>query len=190
MGNMKEYLAAFNLLTDEEIENFAQMMRPRRLKKGDFFVKEGTTCNEIAFVVSGSLRSFYYSTNSDEITYCLTFQNSFMTAYSSLILGTKTNENIEALTDVELLVLTKDQLHQLESSSVNSLRFSKLMAEREYIKLEQRIFLLQKETAETRYFDLVKNHPEYIQSVPLIHLASYLGITQRHLSRIRKTKVA
>ena len=111
-----------------------------------------------------------------------------MTAYSSLILGTPTNENIEALTDVELLVITKDQLRSLESSSVNALRFSKLMAEHEYIKLEQRIFLLQKETAETRYQDLVRNHPAYIQSVPLVHLASYLGISQRHLSRIRKAK--
>ena len=69
---MRNYLKSFDLLTDEEVETFVQMTRPKSLKKGDFFVKEGTTSNEIAFVVSGTLRSFYYSSNSDEITYCLT----------------------------------------------------------------------------------------------------------------------
>jgi len=51
--------------------------------------------------------------------------------------------------------------------------------------MEKRIFLLQKESAETKYQDLLKHHPEYLNLIPLNYLASYLGITQRHLSRIR-----
>lgn len=187
---MENYLKSFNLLTNEEIEEFSKMVRKKTLKKGEFFVKAGSTCNEVAFVISGILRSFYYSSNSEEITFCLTFQNSFMTAYSSLISNSITNENIEALSDVELYVFTREQLLQLENSSMNWLKFSKMMAEQEYIRLEQRIFLLQKESAETRYEDLVKNHPEYLKSIPLTYLASYLGVTQRHLSRLRKLKTA
>ncbi|MCZ8285856.1 MAG: Crp/Fnr family transcriptional regulator, partial [Bacteroidia bacterium] len=55
--------------------------------------------------------------------------------------------------------------------------------------LEKRIFQLQRVHAKQRYDDLLKNHPEYVQRIPLQHIASYLGITQRHLSRIRKELV-
>jgi hypothetical protein len=60
------------------------------------------------------------------------------------------------------------------------------MAEQEYIKMEKRIFILQKESAEKRYEDLLNNQPLYLQLIPLSYLSSYLGITQRHLSRVRK----
>ncbi len=63
----------------------------------------------------------------------------------------------------------------------------KILTEYEYIELERRIFMLQKETAENKYLDLIKNQPLLVKEIPLNYLASYLGITQRHLSRIRKT---
>lgn len=64
--------------------------------------------------------------------------------------------------------------------------FLKLIAEQQYLELENRVFQLQKETALQRYTSLLNNHPEFVQEIPLQYLASYLGITQRHLSRIRK----
>lgn len=60
-----------------------------------------------------------------------------------------------------------------------------MIAEEQYLELEKRVFQLQKETASQRYANLIKDHPEFIQQLPLHYLASYLGITQRHLSRIR-----
>ena len=68
----------------------------------------------------------------------------------------------------------------------NWIKFLKIVAEQQYIELEKRIFQLQKNNAFERYSDLLKNHPEYLQNIPLQYLASYLGITQRHLSRIRR----
>ena len=76
-----------------------------------------------------------------------------------------------------------DELHE---HSRAWLLFSKQVAEHNYVKLEQRILLLQNENATTRYQELVDNHSEYIQNIPLGYLASYLGISQRHLSRVRK----
>jgi ribosomal protein L10 len=54
------------------------------------------------------------------------------------------------------------------------------------MELETRFFQLQRDSAAQRYSTLLTNHPDYIQNIPLQYLASYLGITQRHLSRIRK----
>jgi CRP-like cAMP-binding protein len=183
---MKDYLKSFNILTEEEIELALQVGRTRIIRKNDFFIREGQVCKEVAFVKSGFFRSFYHNGDVEEITYCFNFSDSFITAYSSFISQEKSVENICAMADSEILCIARDELLRLEQSSVNWLRLGKLMAEQEYMKMERRVFLLLKENAENKYKDLLHHHPEYLQQIPLNYLASYLGITQRHLSRIRK----
>jgi CRP-like cAMP-binding protein len=184
---MRNYLKSFNILSNDEINLFESKVTYKKLKKGDYFIKEGTTCKEVAFVASGLFRSFYYSSSGEEVTYCFTFSNSFVSAYSSFLSQTKTAENIQALTDIEVFTISRDEILKLEKSSTNWLKLFKFIAEQEYIKMEKRIFILQKESAEKRYEDLLTNQPQYLQLIPLNYLSSYLGITQRHLSRIRKS---
>jgi CRP-like cAMP-binding protein len=83
-------------------------------------------------------------------------------AYSSFFPQTKTVENIQALTDIELFTISRDDILEMEKSSINWLRFIKFNAEQEYLKMEKRIFILQKESAEKRYEDLLKNQPQYL----------------------------
>jgi CRP-like cAMP-binding protein len=180
------FLKSFNLLTDMNINDFIQLVTYKTLKKNDYFIQEGETCKEVAFILSGILRSFYLSIKAEDITYCITFPNNLMTAYSSFLTAQPTQENIQAITFTELLIVPKDKLKAMVEQDLNWTYFFKIMAEQQYIELEKRIFLLQKSSAALRYADLVKNQPEYIQKIPLQYLASYLGITQRHLSRIRK----
>ena len=182
---MKNYLESFGILTSNEIKSFEDLVTSRKLNKGEYYIKEGNISMDVSFVRSGLLRSFYYNSQGEETTYCFTFSNSFVTAYSSFLSQTKTLENIQALTDVELYSLSREQILNLEQNSENWLRLFKFLTEQEYIKMEKRIFLLQKETAEKRYEDLLKYKSDYLQQIPLSYLASYLGITQRHLSRIR-----
>ena len=184
---MRDYLETFDILTADEIDFFEKKVVLKKLKKDDFYIKEGQTCKEVGFVTSGLFRSFYHSSIEEEVTYCFTFSNSFVSAYSSFLSQNKTVENIQALTDIEMLTISRNEILKLEQSSTNWLKFFKLIAEQEYIKMEKRMFLLQKETAEKRYRDLLMNQPEFLQLIPLNFLSSYLGITQRHLSRIRKS---
>ena len=158
---IKNYLKLFNVLTDDEIENFIQLSTKRDLIKGDYFIREGETCKEVAFVLSGTFRS-------------------------SFITGQGTDENIQAITSTELLIIPKNNIDNLVVKNPNWVKFLKIVAEQQYIELEKRIFQLQKNNALQRYTDLIKNQPEYVQNIPLQYLASYLGITQRHLSRIRR----
>jgi len=183
---MRRYLEDLSLFTSREIEEFLSLGKTTTLKKGDYFIREGEIANRLAFVNSGLLRTFYYSMNSDEVTYCFSFPNDWITGYSSFITQQETNENIEALEDCELIEFPKAIVDNLVASHLNWLLFSKQMAESQYVKLERRIFMLQKENALNRYKELMENHPEYLNLIPLGYLASYLGISQRHLSRIRK----
>jgi CRP-like cAMP-binding protein len=184
---MRNYLKSFNILSNEDIDLFESRVIRKTLKKDDYFIQKGKTSKEVTFVVSGLFRSFYYSSSEEEVTYCFTFSNTLLSAYSSFLSQTQTVENIQALTDIELFTISRDEILKLEELSTSWLRFFKYIAEQEYIKMEKRIFILQKESAEKRYEDLLTNQPQYLQLIPLNYLSSYLGITQRHLSRIRKS---
>jgi CRP-like cAMP-binding protein len=183
---MKDFLKTFQLLTDDEIERCMQLATSRSLEKGAYFISEGKICNEVAFVRSGIFRSYHTSEAGDELTYCILFPGQFITAYSSFISGKKTAENIQAITPAELLILPKHVIEQLVDTSNNWLRFMKVMAEQQYMELENRVFQLQRDTARQRYLDLLQHYPQYVREIPLQYLASYLGISQRHLSRLRK----
>ena len=133
---MRNYLKSFNILSNDDIDVFESKVIRKTLKKGDYFIQEGKTSKEVAFIVSGLFRSFYYSSSEEKVTYCFTFSNTFLSAYSSLLSQTKTVENIQALTAVELFTISRDTILKLEESSTNWLRFFKCIAEQEYIKME------------------------------------------------------
>lgn len=183
---IKAYFRSFEVFEEEEINHFIQLFTTRTSRKNDFFVLEGQACNEVAFIKSGIFRSFYTSANGDDITYCFRFPNDLIAAYSSFITGNPSLESMQALSPAELLVIRKDKIENLIKENGNWTKFLKIIAEQQYLELEKRIFQLQKETAAQRYISLIENQPEYIQQIPLQYLASYLGISQRHLSRIRK----
>ncbi len=183
---MQNYLRKTGLFENEEIEYFLSFGRHITLSKGSYYISEGETAKKFAFVRLGLLRSFYYSSNSEEVTYCFSFSGDLIAGYSSLITQQKTTENIQALVDCELLEFPKNLLDDLIEKKRNWLLFSKQIAETKYIKLEKRVFILQKESALLRYKELLDNHSNYLENIPLGYLASYLGISQRHLSRIRK----
>lgn len=176
-------------LTSEECQLLNSLITFRKLKKGDFLISENQVCNEIVFVKSGILRSFFTNSKEEEITNCFTFENEFMTAFSSFISQTPTDENIQAITDCELEVIDKLDVEKLFNSSFRWASIGRKIAENEVVNLHNRIASLQKKSSIERYEALFVNHQKYIQYIPLIYLASYLGVSTRHLSRIRQTVV-
>ncbi len=182
---LEQLFSSYGELSDSDITKGLDFFIPKLYRKGDFLIEAENTCNWIGFVGSGIVRNFYISSKGDEITYCITFPNNFISAYSSFIAGKKTFENIHAITDVEMLVITKKQFSKLIKESTNWLKFANHFAEQSYLLMENRLLALQMESAEKRYTDLLHNNPEFLQHVPLKYLASYLGVTQRHLSRLR-----
>lgn len=186
---LRKYFEAFGMFSEEEIRQALPLFRARTLKKSEAFVSEGERCTEVGFILSGACRSFYLSGAGEEVTYCFRFPGEFVAAYSSFITGQGSLEYMQALTKTELLVISKADIDRLADEFSGWLKFLKTVAEQQYIELEKRIFQLQRVNARLRYEDLLKHHPEYVQHIPLQHIASYLGITQRHLSRIRKELV-
>lgn len=183
---LKEYFKSFNIFSESEINEIENIAKFKSLHKNEYLIKENEVCKNVAFIVSGTLRSFYIANNGDEMTYCITFPNQFITAYSSFITGAVSKENIQAITPVEMYLISKEDIESISANNLNWIKFQKIMAEYQYLELENRIFQLQRDSATERYLNLKTSHPEYFSKIPLQYIASYLGITQRHLSRIRK----
>ena len=179
------YFQSLGLFDEEEITQIVQLFEYRRLNKNDLFVKENQRCNEVAFIASGIFRSYYSTSNAEDVTYCFRFPHSLIAAYSSFITDGPSVESIQAISPAELWVIKKSAFEKLAADSLVWTKYLKLIAEQQYLELEKRIFQLQKETALQRYTVLLRDQPEFVQQIPLQYLASYLGITQRHLSRIR-----
>lgn len=184
--SMKSYLRSLNLLSEADLELLNGLTTTKTIPKGEFLIKEGSVCKQLVYIKEGILRSFYSKDNGEEITYCITFGNNLMTALSSLITGQPTEENIQALTELSLEVLKKDDLNALYVASPHWLKAGKVLTEIQYIELEKRMFLFQKHSAKKRYEEFMESHASYLQHIPLQYLASYLNITPRHLSRLRR----
>jgi CRP-like cAMP-binding protein len=183
---MKSYMQKFNILSPADADKLDGLTSTRTLAKGDFFIQEGKVCEEVVYIKSGILRSFYYSDKEEEITYCLTFAGNLMTALSSLITGQPTVESIQALTQVELIAIKKRDLEALFNSENAWLKLGKYLTELQYVELEKRIFGYQKHSAKKRYEELLVKQPGHVQQIPLQYLASFLNVSVRHLSRLRK----
>lgn len=183
---LRIFFERFDLFTPPEIDTIVGLFSRHSLNKNHLWVKEGESCEEIAFVESGIFRSFYTTETGNELTYCFRFPNNLIGAYSAFITGGPSIESIQALIETTIWSIQKKDLDQLATVFPQWNTFLKIIAEQQYLELEQRVIQFQRETAQQRYGNLLVNHPNFVQYIPLQYLASYLGITQRHLSRIRK----
>ncbi len=182
---MIDFLKALNILSDSELQKLQAITTERFLKKNAFLIQEDEICDEIVWIKRGILRSFYSNIEGKETTKCIAFDNELTAAYSSFITQQPTFENIHALCDTELFVLNRADLYDLYASSAEWQHVGRILTEFHYLDLEKRTVAFQKQTAKERYEALAAEQSKYIQFIPLKYLSSFLGITPRHLSRLR-----
>jgi CRP-like cAMP-binding protein len=152
--------------------------------KNDFLLKEGKICRQLYFLQSGALRG-YYNLDGKEITYWFGFENNFVTSFHSFITGEAAVENIQLLEGSVLWSISKEMLTGLFDRFHDVERLVRIAYEKYYIRLEERFVNAQFKTATERYEQLLEHSPHILERVPLGHIASYLGISQETLSRIR-----
>ena len=173
-------------LTDEELMTFCSVLEIRRLKKDEFFLSEGQVCNFVGFVNSGVLVYFKINENGDEITTDFAFEGDWVTNNQSRLKKIPSTINIRAIEDTELFVIKQPDLMDLYLKIPKIERLGRILMEQAYLKIVEQTIELQVLSAKERYENLLKKHPEIFQKVQLYHIANYLGIAPKSLSRIRK----
>lgn len=155
-----------------------------KLPKGTLIVKAERVEKNIYFIKKGIVRAYSHQDTS-EVTFWFGKEGDTIVSMKSYVEGAKGYENIELLEDCELYQLKSENLQQLFREDIEIANWGRKFAEQELIKTEERLISLQFKNATERYRDLLDQSPDLIQRVQLGHIASYLGITQVSLSRIR-----
>jgi CRP-like cAMP-binding protein len=153
-------------------------------QKGHILLKADKVESSIYFIKKGMVRA-YACTEDNEITFWFGKEGDAVISMKSYVAQQKGYENIELLEDCELYELKTASLKQLFAEDIHIANWGRRFAEQELIKTEERLISRQFRTATERYLELLEHDAALVSRVRLGHIASYLGITQVSLSRIR-----
>lgn len=154
--------------------------------KGDFILQVGAKAAEYYIVEKGLMRSFVYDTNGNDITTDFFGEGDIAIEVSSLFMGIPSQENIQALTSGYAWKITFDAFQKLFHTIDGISEWGRSWFSQQLFSAKERSIDMITKSAQDRYLYLEKNKPQIIKNAPLKHIASYLGVTDTSLSRIRK----
>lgn len=187
MIQLFQYFNLVNPLSKEAENGILEISSELNIKKNTVIQPIGHTCKTIYFIKTGVARIYYFKEDID-ITESFAFENNIVARVESLFTNRPSKKAIQLLEDSELIAINATQLFRLYDQFPEIERLFRLIFESAYVDTVNRIECIQFHTAEERYSMLLKEFSDIIKSVPLKHIASYLGITPVSLSRIRGIK--
>jgi len=173
-------------LNNEEMNQIEQKFKPKKLRKRQYLLQEGEVCKYSGFIVSGAARMFTIDEKGREHIVRFGVEGWWMCDSESYTSGEPTTFFIEMLEDTDLLLVTWEDIQELNNSIPAVAMATKAMDKNSFISSQKRIHSAISLTAEERYEDLIKTYPSFVLRFPQNMIASYLGISPETLSRIRK----
>ncbi|PTX11348.1 CRP-like cAMP-binding protein [Pontibacter mucosus] len=180
------FLQSSGHVGQREAGEIATHFTRKEFAKHDFFLKEGRVSQGYLLLEEGAMRAFAYDTEGNEVTTGFFTKNQAVFEVSSFFNRVPSKENIQALSDCVGWCLTFEQLNHLFHTIPAFREFGRSVLVKGYAALKDRMLSTITETAEERYAHLLETKPELFHFAQLRHIASYLGITDSSLSRIRK----
>lgn len=156
----------------------------KKLKKGEYLLRQGKVCRNSYTVKEGIARKYYLG-DGKEITTELFFENDIAVVFDSYCTQQPGREFIQAVTDTVVSQISHDAFREVKKTFPQLAELDLLLTEYYAMWLEERLFHFHTLTAPERYHLLLKEHPHALRHIPLTIIASYLGISPETLSRIR-----
>ena len=184
MQHLLNHITQYHPLSTEAQTALHNCFEKLILAKNDYLLREGQVCRHLYFLEHGALRGFY-NLDGKDITHWFSFENDFVTSFYSFTTNKPAVENIQLLEGSILWAISKDNVTDLFNRFHEIERLVRIAYEKYYIRLEERYVNAQFKTAKELYENLLQQRPHILERVPLGSVASYLGISQETLSRIR-----
>jgi CRP-like cAMP-binding protein len=185
-NTLRQFFQLNGLSAMSVIEEALTHFDEKEIARNAFHLKEGTVSNEYMVLESGFLRAFTHDVEGNEVTTGFFAPGAVVIEVASFFHRTPSRENIQALTDSKGWVITFEKLNGLFHAYPAFREFGRSVLVKGFASLKERMLSMINETAEQRYLALLQKNPAIFQQAPLKHIASYLGITDTSLSRIRK----
>lgn len=180
------YIAEILVLPEADKAQIRQTFHPFFAPKDTILDSASRVPQYHNFIVSGYVRNYHLDEDNNEVTTDLNDGPRFFTSYFSFMSRTVSNETIHCITDCEVLRISRDDVEVGAAHSLTQKDYTIQILQKHMEEYRSRINDMATLTAEERYRKFLTEKPTIIKHVPLSYIASYLGITQRHLSRLRK----
>jgi len=181
-----DFLHASNLVRYATAEEIAAEFSMVEFEKNDLVLKEGQVSDQYIFLEKGFMRAFAHDPDGNEVTTNFYSQNNVVFEVHSFFNRSRSKENIQALTNCTAWYISYEQLNMLFHNIYEFREFGRSILVKGFSNLKNRMLSTITESAEERYAALLNANPEIFQFAQLKHIASFLGITDTSLSRIRK----
>ncbi len=183
---VQKYIQALIPIDSEKVAVVVENFEFVAIEKHTFLLKEKQVSQATFFLESGFVRSYILDNDGNEVTTNIFSAPCFVNDFLSFFKQQPTKENYQAVTNCTLWKLGYEEVQKSFHGIPEFREFGRMMLITNYSKLNDRMLGMIKDTAEARYLSLLAQHPDILQNVPLKIIASYLGINDTSLSRIRK----
>ncbi|WP_121356760.1 Crp/Fnr family transcriptional regulator [Flavisolibacter nicotianae] len=184
MLELLRFLESIHPMSDELKRYLSVTLKEKHLAKKDYLLKAGHVSRAICFIAKGLLRCFYIKEN-HEVSSWFMKEGDVIVSVESFFQQKASYEAIQALEDCLVYYITYDELQFIYKQFTEFNFIGRVLLERYYILSEQRLYSLRMQRSQERYEYLLEHHPDLLLRVPAKHLASYLGITEVTMSKIR-----
>lgn len=185
----KEYIGQKATLTEADYAKIEAVCIFKKLRKKQYLLQEGDVWKYNAFITKGLVRFYSVDENGRENIVSFAKENWWTGDRASLLTGEPSKNNIDAIEDTELILITKSNFDRLCRDIPAFNDMVNAILNKSFITSQNRIHSAIAFTAEQKYLDFVQKYPDLSLRVPQAMIASYLGITPETLSRVRKETV-
>lgn len=172
-------------VSEEDFDMLFSKFHRIEFEKGEIIIAADKLSDEVFLVESGLTRGYFWDTKGNEVTECFGVSGDMFTAMFCYFKGEPAFLQYEAVTPMALYTIRKEELEKLCMQSLAISNLFRLICIEQLYCLERKCKIFGKDDALNRYISLIKVRPQIVKEVPLKHIASYLGITQQSLSRLR-----
>jgi CRP-like cAMP-binding protein len=173
------------MLTEDERNLIMSTLKPKRLRKGQFFLQEGDVCKYMGFIVKGATRLFADDKKGHEHILKFGVEEWWVGDYESFHLLTPSKYYVEALEEVDMILITNEQFQEFTRTIPAIKAMVEALDRGAAVANTKRMHAAISFNAEERYVELARTYPHFLQRFPQNMIASYLGISPETLSRIR-----
>ncbi|MGO1595940.1 MAG: Crp/Fnr family transcriptional regulator [Sphingobacterium sp.] len=186
MKELINYILQFGNLNKQQIELLSKKAKEFELHKGEYFSEAGKIARQVGFISEGVIRFCNYNNKGEEITSYFMDENNFFVDLNSFDNKIPSSGYVQAVTDCKLIVFSQQDWQELSNTIVGWDKIVQKIISKAMLEKIDKINPLVSEDATTRYLTFLEKYPTLANRIPLSYLASYLGVTQSSLSRIRK----
>ncbi|MFD2286561.1 cyclic nucleotide-binding domain-containing protein [Pedobacter petrophilus] len=186
MEDFISYILQFGNLNQQQIALISKKATQLTLQKDEFYLEAGKISKQFGFVTDGILRVSYFNNKGEEITKYFIDENNIVVDLESFDNEIPSIAYVQAMTDCKIIAFSKRDWHELLDTIIGWDAIVRKIVSKALLQKVERISAIVAQDATTGYLTFLQKFPNLANRIPLSYLASYLGITQSSLSRIRK----